>query len=229
MAERVHLLIVNPTATANLTEGLKCMKLSSSVRADYLDGSGLELCPPCIENTTDSINSAAALLPRVKEWLQNADRTDGILVCCFSDHPLVHSLRENVEIPVMGIFHASLQAAWMVDHKFGIVTTVKAWEPILEASVTAAGMQDRSIGVVATGLGVLELESKPRDEVEQRIKECALPLIAKGAKCIILGCAGMVPLEKVLREVLPTNVELIDGVRFGVYLLEGLSKARRFT
>lgn len=132
-------------------------------------------------------------------------------------------LRENVDIPVMGIFHASIQAAAMLDRKFGIVTTAKAWQPILTSSVLVAGAQNASAGVISTGLGVLELESKPRDEVLTRIQESTSLLIDRGAKCIILGCAGMAPLEKLLKDILPSDIKIIDGVRCGIHFLAALA------
>jgi Asp/Glu/hydantoin racemase len=195
-----------------------------SASLSFLDGSGVNGCPPAIENQTHSVISAALLLPVVLSHIA-VSPVDGILVCCFSDHPLVPILRENVHVPVMGIFHASLQAAAMLDRKFGIVTTAMAWQPILSASVEAAGAQSSSAGVIATGLGVLELESRPRDEVLKRIEECTSTLIDRSANCIILGCAGMAPLEKLLRDILPSEIKIIDGVRYGIHFLVALASA----
>ena len=220
---RPILLLVNPNSTGSMTGELS--RLYSAIphaSLSFLDGSNIKGCPPAIENQTHSVISAALLLPLILSHISHSP-VDGILVCCFSDHPLVPILRENVNVPVMGIFHASLQAASMLDRKFGIVTTAMAWQPILTASVQAAGAYGSSAGVIATGLGVLELESRPQDEVLRRIKECTTTLIDRGASCIVLGCAGMAPLEKLLKDILPSEIKIIDGVRYGIHFLVALA------
>lgn len=220
---RPTLLLVNPNSTKSMTTELSHLYSGiPNISLSFLDGSGVKGCPEAIENQTHSVISAALLLPLVLQHIAHSP-VDGILVCCFSDHPLVPILRENVNVPVMGIFHASLQAASMLDRKFGIVTTAMAWQPILSASVQVAGAQNSSAGVIATGLGVLELESRPRDEVLRRIEECTTTLIDRGARCIILGCAGMAPLEILLRDTLPGDIKTVDGVRYGIHLLAALA------
>ncbi|KAK9455925.1 Asp/Glu/hydantoin racemase [Dipodascopsis uninucleata] len=223
----IRLLLINPNSTKAMTDDLRRLYWSKpGLALEFLDGSGLPLCPAAIENATDSINSAAAVLPRALEFIKS-NKVDGVLVCCFSDHPLVYILREQVDIPVFGIFHATLQTAWMLGTDFGIVTTALAWQPILTKSVRDAGMQERSVGVVSTGLGVLDLERLPRDHVISTIKSCVIPLVEKGAKSIILGCAGMSILEERLKEILPSDIEIIDGVKYGISLLYGLVLARK--
>lgn len=220
-----HLLLVNPNSTSAMTTDLRRLYSETPYATlSFVDGSDISGCPAAIENQTDSVISAALMLPVILEAVAKT-RLDGILICCFSDHPLVQVLRENVHIPVMGIFQASLHAATMLDRKFGIVTTAMAWQPILTTSVRVAGALDSSAGVISTGLGVLELESRPRDEVLRRIEECTSRLIDHGARCIILGCAGMAPLEKLLRDILPSEIKIIDGVRYGIQFLAALALA----
>jgi allantoin racemase len=222
-ADDCRLLLVNPNSTSSITAELS--RLYSGIpriSLSFLDGSGIPGCPPAIENQTHSVVSAALLLPLILSHIAQSP-VDGILVCCFSDHPLVPILRENVDVPVMGIFHASLQAAAMLDRKFGVVTTALAWQPILTSSIVVAGAQNSSAGVISTGLGVLELESEPQDEVLERIKKCTSMLIDRGASCIILGCAGMAPLENILNNTLPREIKIIDGVRYGIHFLAALA------
>jgi Asp/Glu/hydantoin racemase len=226
--EKSHLLLVNPNGTNEMTTTLWRLYCETPYATlSIVDGSDVPGCPAAIEDHTSSVISAGLMLPVVLKTValhaQAKADIDGILICCFSDHPLVQVLRENVNIPVMGIFHASLHAVSMLDRKFGIVTTAMAWQPILTTSVRIAGAQDSSAGVISTGLGVLELESRPRDEVLARIEECTTMLIDRGARCIILGCAGMAPLEKLLRDTLPSEIKIIDGVRYGIQFLVALT------
>lgn len=224
-----RLLLVNPNSTSSMTENLAHLYSGlPNISLEFIDGSDVPGCPPAIENQTHSVQSAALLLPKILGRIAESP-VDGILICCFSDHPLVPILRENTDVPIMGIFQASLQAAAMMERKFGIVTTAMAWQPILTSSVLALGAQRSSAGVIATGLGVLELESKPQDVVLKRIEECTTTLIESGARCIILGCAGMAPLERMLKRILPREIAIIDGVRYGIHFLAAMIRAARYS
>jgi allantoin racemase len=208
-----------------MTQDLRAMYPSSQgLEVIFVDGSGLEDCPPCIENHEQAVQSTLALLPRSKDAI-NTYNPDGVLVCCFSDHPLVYALRESFTLPVTGIFQAALQDATADGGKFGIITTADAWEPILEKSVKDFGLYEKCTGVKATGLGVLELESLPRPVVVQRIGKHAMQMVEHGADSIVLGCAGMANLEADIRRTLPSGVWTIDGVRSGIQILMALEAA----
>lgn len=65
--------------------------------------------------------------------------------------------------------------------------------PAIDAGVAAflGGISGRYVGCVASGLGVVELQtSSDRGAVERRIKSTAAKVSALGADVIILGCAG---------------------------------------
>ncbi|GAA6053078.1 hypothetical protein JCM3770_000373 [Rhodotorula araucariae] len=157
--------------------------------------------------------------------------------------------------PVLGIFEASLLASLALLHapedRFGIVTTGAVWEGILGAGVrdflgVRAGDDrarvDRFAGVETTGLSAVELHDMPADEVERRMKAAVKRLIARargadgtGAlKAVCLGCAGMAGLDATVRaacveqlgDVEGAKVHIVDGVKAGYTLLEGLVRAQ---
>lgn len=147
--------------------------------------------PESINDAPTSVLSAAATF----KALQPIDALpySGFLICCFSDHPLVGMLRHMVpNIPCIGIFEASILHALICGTKFGILTTGRDAVPGIDAGVRAllGGNSDRYAGTVASGLGVVELQTGERKIVERRIKESAAKVAAKGADVIILGCAG---------------------------------------
>jgi len=85
------------------------------------------------------------------------------------------------------------------------------------------------VGVHSTGLSAIELHSVPREEVHRRIAQASADLVENGARVILLGCAGMSGMEEAVRaEAQSRGIEVIviDGVRAGVVLLEGLVKAQ---
>ncbi|TQN68596.1 hypothetical protein CSHISOI_06834 [Colletotrichum shisoi] len=244
-----RLLCIVPISTTRMTDDLRraygspppssSPSTSPGPEISFLDGRGLADCPPCIENAAQAEQSTRAMLPRVIAHVAAHEPPDGVLVCCFSDHPLVHALRElfgtdtgtgtgtgtvgfGVVPFVTGIFHAALREATQAGGRFGIVTTSRAWGPPLTASVADLGFGGASAGVAPTGLGPLELESLERHVVVGRIVACARPLIDDGATSIILGCAGMTALEGDILRALPPDIRAVDGVRAGIDLLSRL-------
>ena len=185
----------------------------------FLDGSGLKDCPPCIENDEQAAQSSDALLPRVLEAV-NSHTYDGILVCCFSDHPLVYELRRRCDVAVTGIFQAAIEEAIAHGGNFGICTTALAWQSILAKSVRDNGYEKGFIGVLATGIGVLELETLPRSQVLDTIISNAMQLVNGGATSIILGCAGMAKVEDSAQARLPQGIKVIDGMKAGISNLQ---------
>jgi Asp/Glu/hydantoin racemase len=145
--------------------------------------------------------------------------------------------------PVTGIFEASVATSLQIirpDEKFGIVSTGKVWEEILNSAVEAylgtngKDISKRFAGVETTGLNATELHDTPQDEVRKRMKEATKRLIRKGdVGAVCLGCAGMAGMEEMVREACieelgeekGKKVRIVDGVKAGVAWLEGAVRA----
>jgi Asp/Glu/hydantoin racemase len=115
------------------------------------------------------------------------------LVSCFSDHPLIHMLREVTTKPVVGIFEAAVSLALMLGRKFGIVSTGVGWKPGIISGIRnylGAHASERFAGVVTTGLGVVELKEGDPERIKRRMAVGAQEVARKGAEVILLGCAG---------------------------------------
>lgn len=114
---------------------------------------------------------------------------------------------------------------------WGIVTTGKVWEELLtdavkvvlalpgnDAGADATVAQGRFAGVQSTGLNAGELHNADPKDVRRRLTEATQKLLAtsgKGVelKAVVLGCAGMAELETLVREVVPKEVKVVDGVK----------------
>ncbi|RPD57942.1 hypothetical protein L226DRAFT_538889 [Lentinus tigrinus ALCF2SS1-7] len=190
---------------------------------------GPEPAPPSVNDYTTSVLSAAhtfaSLLPR----LRLAQEPDAYLVACFSDHPLVEMLREHTSKPVLGIFEASIMHSLALGRPFGIVTTGKYWEAALAGGVKRIfGSLPAFVGVETTGMSALELHELPAERVAERIAAAAERLVARGARTLIMGCAGMSGMEDAVRAGCGgESVQIVDAVRSGVTVLEGLVRAQR--
>ncbi|KAJ1569068.1 hypothetical protein HK405_010358 [Cladochytrium tenue] len=260
-----HLLVVNPNATTSMTEGMKLETAElqkelgkRGVVFDFFTAPGSKIqgydptsAPPAIEGTVDSIRSASACFAALfSDPSRGPPRPitdyDGILVACYSDHPLVPMLREaltgNKPVAVLGIMQASvLRALALGARRVAVVTTAKRWEELLDAGIRAMGVSGEVLapagatcggrgGVLSTGLGVLELESLPKAEVVQRVSGAAERLVRDaGADAVCLGCAGMVGLKEAVeaavapyKERVGGRVLVLDSVTAGITLLSGL-------
>ena len=95
-----------------------------------------------------------------------------------------------------------------------------------EDAIRYYGLEGFSVGCESTNLGVLELETAPREKVLGLISEAARTLVEeKGADCITLGRAGMTEMKIRCEEALgakDATAQVIDGVGVGVQILIGL-------
>ncbi|MCJ1436022.1 hypothetical protein MMC27_005400 [Xylographa pallens] len=201
--------------------------------------------PSAIEGHLDGVLSAAecirALLPYLHDSAEAADeedakreegkdgapgtskpRYDAFLVACFSAHPLIAALREEVAGPVVGIMEAALYAARMLGGRLGVVATAGRSVVMHEDAIRGYGLAGHSVGAEGTGMGVLELETLGRGEVEGRMCEAAERLVGRGADCVCLGCAGMVGMRERVGERVGDGVQVVEGVGVGVQFLVGL-------
>ena len=254
----MRILVVNPNSSSSITD-----RLSASIEPPP----GVQLtwwtapseAPPSIDDEETSDSSTAVCLPRILELcrspastaataaLGGGDETvdgifDGILIACYSDHPLIALLRAHLVDPrihVLGILEASLAHALLLPqraplNKFGIITTGKTWEPVLESAVKSflgVTESERFAGVRSTGVGVLGFHgSGEQNEVDAGVEKAVQELVKDRTGIIILGCAGMSGLETSVKRVASRvgsidsgrAILVVDGVRAGVQLLVGL-------
>lgn len=171
--------------------------------------------PASINSVSTSVLSAASAYSHVLDVVDRVGSVDAIIVACFSAHPLVHMLRESREMPVVGIMEAGLLMGSQLGGKTGIVTTDARWEPLLEHECKGELGLERQCGagVMSSGLTVLELETAHKETVHQAVGKTALRMVReRNADVILLGCAGMVGLDKVVQACVGEQVTVLDPV-----------------
>ncbi len=215
-----------------MTEGLEPILAdfeNPRLNLQYLTGP--QPSPPSVNDLTTSILSAAHTFPAVLAILASDRSPDGVLVACFSDHPLVGMLKEHTDKPVIGIFEASIMHALALGQPFGVVTTGKYWEGALTEGVKrifgSGDLGGAFVGVESTGMTALELHDRPPDVVAAGISAAASRIVGRGARTIIMGCAGMSGMEKAVRKGCgEERVRVVDAVRSGDAILEGLVRGQ---
>jgi Asp/Glu/hydantoin racemase len=220
----INILLINPNSTKSMTDRcLESVEDSLPINVTVYGFTATRPAPTAIESQTDAIMSTAACM---KAILPIASKYDAFLVACYSHHPLITALREQLFQPVIGIMEASIYASRMCGSKFGIITTGLRSMHLLDAAVkNVYGMNDFSVGTESSRMGVLELESRSEEEVEDRLAKAATKLQVRGADCICLGCAGMSNMQKACQDAVGMHdrvTMVIDGVNMGVHFLIGL-------
>ncbi|EIW54339.1 uncharacterized protein TRAVEDRAFT_173547 [Trametes versicolor FP-101664 SS1] len=235
MTKAVSILVINTNSSQSMTTALGPILedlLHPGLLIHYHTGpSGRS--PPSVDDSTTSVLSAAHtfedLLPLITD--KKGRTHDAYLVACFSDHPLVGMLREHTSKPVLGIFEASIMQALALGRPFGIVTTGKYWEGALTAGVQrvfgSADMGGAFIGVQSTGMTAVQLHEIEQSVVAEKIAAATSRIVSKGARTIIMGCAGMSGMAEAVRNGRDgVDIRVIDAVRSGVTTLEGLVQAQ---
>lgn len=241
----ISILLINPNSTASMTEA--CLRSIAPTLPPHVTVHGFTApptSPSAIEGRADAVLSAADCFRALYPLLHPSPGPpplffDALLVACFSAHPLIPMLREEYPQPTIGIMEASLYASRLCGDKLGVLTTSQR-SRFLHADALAAtyglGPPLFSVGCEAADVAVLELESRPRPDVYAGVVRAAERLVARGADCVCLGCAGMTEMQAVCRAAVGghggNEVMVVDGVAMGVHFLvglvrEGLGTAKR--
>ncbi|KAI0821286.1 Asp/Glu/hydantoin racemase [Irpex lacteus] len=253
MPRKTSILVVNPNSSLSMTTALE--PLLADLEHDGLGltfYTAPPTAPPSINDAATSAQSTSETLPDLLRYLETSTKENSApqsqknpfsayLISCYSDHPLTSALREKVNAPVLNIFQASILQARLLARPFGIVTTGSYWVPVFQKATADFllgndGKSDETVerikdlvGVRSTGLTAVELHSTPQEEVHRRIADATADLVDNGAEVILMGCAGMSGMEKAVLEGAKSRgkeVAVVDGVRAGVVLLEGLVRAQ---
>lgn len=243
----INILLINPNGTSSMTEAcLRSLELTLPPHCTVTGFTSPHPTPSAIEGHLDGVLSAAAAIRAV---IPIASKYDAFLVACFSAHPLINALREELSGPVIGIMEASLYAARMISGRLGVVATGARSKIMHEDAIRYYGFEGFSVGCETTNLGVLErmvlwlldnsllklliVERLPRDKVLGLVGEAARRLVEeKGADCITLGCAGMTEMKIRCEDAVgakDATAQVIDGVGVGVQFLIALVREGHVT
>ncbi|KAJ5657512.1 uncharacterized protein N7484_001161 [Penicillium longicatenatum] len=220
---RINVLLINPNSTEHMTMAcLNAIRPSLSPDVTVHGFTAPHPAPSAIESQTDAVLSTADCIRAISDI--DVGGYDAFLVACFRDHPLISALKEEYPHPVLGIMEAAMYAARMLGGKMGIICTSDRSVMAHSRTVSAYGFSDYFAGCESAQLGVLELDSKPKEDVYANIIQKLRRLVDdKKADCVLLGCAGMAEMRKACEDaLLETEVRVLDGVTIGVQFLVGL-------
>ncbi|KAI2465402.1 Asp/Glu/hydantoin racemase [Annulohypoxylon bovei var. microspora] len=246
------ILVLNPNSSKAMTGGVKNVidSIDLSYSTEIYTYTAPSTSPASINDGQDLLQSHSAVLADLQSAYPSGLPHDGVVVACYSVHPLVVAMQLSSRYPksVTGIFEASVLAALSLlggDDTWGIITTGKWWEEHLANGVdfflgakARTDPNSRFRGVESTGLNASDFhDGVDPAVVKQKLKEATKRLLSKGGvKVILMGCAGMAGLEAIIREAASekqgeefaySELHVVDGVRAGITQVEQMIKYQR--
>jgi allantoin racemase len=214
----MRILIVNPNATARMTEAIgRAGRRAASAETEIIavnpaDG------PVSIEGYYDEAFSVPGLLAEIAKG--EAIGVSAHIIACFDDTGL-EAARCASLAPVIGIGEAAFHLASMLGHRFSVITTLSRSIAAIENNLLKYGLASRCARVRACELPVLSLDDPASDAAAKIGAEIELAKQEDKAEVIVLGCAGMA--ELAARLTARHGVPVIDGVASAVKLAEALA------
>ncbi|KAG6055511.1 hypothetical protein E4U17_002932 [Claviceps sp. LM77 group G4] len=236
----MRILLLNPNSSTAMTDSMLRAAKSTPISAslEIVSMTATSAAPASINNDQDIQASTDDILASLAEKCDLFRSFDSILIACFSVHTLVPELSSRLNVPIIGIFEASILTALSLlrrpSEQWGIVTTGEFWEKHLCQGIDEfLGISGRAehakfAGVFSSGLTAGELHSVDTGVVRHKLGLAARRLLMSGnVTCVVMGCGGMAGLEDSIRsaavdiygESRAKGVYVVDGVKAGILQL----------
>lgn len=207
------LIVINPNSSQTVTDGIDAA--IAPLRSFGIPIRCLSLAegPPGIENQRQADLTIAPML-RLAAAQKDAA---GYVIACFGD-PGLHALRDQTELPVVGIQEAAVMSALTLGQRFGVIAILPASIPRHLRAFGAMGVLDRLAGDRALGLGVADL-ADPGKSLDAMIATGKRLRDEDGANVLIMGCAGMAMYRDLLQEA--TGLPVVEPTQVAVSMALG--------
>lgn len=206
-----RLVYINPNSTVAMTDNIVSAARLAAPWAEIV-GITNEEGPPAIQGHEDGTASIPGLLARIPIALSSG--AEAIVIACFDDTGLAEA-QAIAGCPVLGIGQASYLMAAALGRRFSVVTSLPVSVPVIEDNIRSQGFAANCASVRASGLPVLEID-EGAEPARSRLADEIRAARNDGAEAVVLGCAGMAPLEADLAS--RTGMLLIDGVAAAAHL-----------
>ncbi|PPS74963.1 MULTISPECIES: aspartate/glutamate racemase family protein [Streptomyces] len=211
----MRIVVTNCNTTQEMTEEIVRGARAAAGPGTTVTGLTPAWGPASAEGWLDSYLSAAAVLDTLRTY--DGPQYDAVVMAGFGEHGR-EGVRELVDVPVVDITEAAAHLACLLGRRYGVVTTLERSCGQIEDSLETAGVGRNCAAIVGTGLNVLDLGDEKRTETA--FLAAAERACAAGAEVLVLGCAGMTGLQRVVGQKL--GLPVVDGVAAAVRLAESL-------
>ncbi len=173
--------------------------LADSKNAPYGNKSADEITQLSIKNTEKLLNLGAKII---------------VVACNTATTNAIGTLRQNFDIPIIGIEPAIKPAALQTTSKtIGILATKGTLSSKLFSASTRAFTKDiKVIEIIGEGLvPLIEAGKLDSPEMISLLKKHTKPMGEANVDYVVLGCSHYPYIIPELKKILPTNVKIIDS------------------
>ena len=210
-----NLLVINPNTSAAVTQKLAghiAQQLGAGVAVHAVTA---RLGAPYIDSEVSYAIAGHAVLDAYEAYLagteSNGKVPDAVVVGCFGD-PGVFALREMCGAPVLGLAEAAFIEAAAVG-RFAVVTGGERWKAILQRFAQSAGFAEQLACIHTVAPSGAQLAADPVGARAMLARACREAAQQSGARCVILGGAGLAGMAQDIAPHVP--VPVIDSVLAG--------------
>lgn len=203
-----RLLILNPNSSLPVTEAIAhvaaaCLP-AGSFAVDQVDAG-----PAVIEDEETALRAAEL----VREHLRSRRfHYESFVVACHGD-PGVTEAAQITGKRVCGIGVASFRAAAARGGSFGVITLGSELVERKWRQVAGCGLSSHCVAIEPTRTGVLDYVTARRPDLTPYL-DASRRAIERGARVVVLGCAGMAPAARALEREL--GVAVVEPVEAGI-------------
>ena len=205
----MRVLLLNANTDAGMTERLVGMARGIAPEARFTPSTARFGARYIASRAASAIAAHAAL----DAYARDGAGHDAVLLACFGD-PGLDALREVAPVPVVGLAHASGEAAIRLGRRFGVVTGGAAWAAMLTEFYAARGLSSRLAGVRTVAPSGAEIAADPEGALDLLEAACCDCARQDGAEVVVLGGAGLAGLSPRLEGRVP--VPVLCSVTVGV-------------
>ncbi|MCC0179409.1 glutamate racemase [Waterburya agarophytonicola K14] len=159
--------------------------------------------------------SQAEILDFVREildWMCNQDVKMIIMACNTSSALALETVRQEYEIPILGVILSGAKAAVKVGRRIGVISTsATAKSHAYRQAIQEINPQTEVWEVPCPKfVELIEQNQLYTEHTKQIAQEYLQPLLQNNIDTLIYGCTHYRHLERTIRSLLPTRVQIID-------------------
>jgi allantoin racemase len=209
----MRILIINPNTTASMTDTIGMAAAKAASDGTTIFAVNPEHGPASIQGPEDGEAALPGLFAVFDRYMTSEDPFDAVIIACFDDTGL-GELRARSDAPITGIGEAAYRLAAETAAPFSVVTTLAVSIPVLEHNIKSYGLAAECARVRASEIPVLDLELHPEQSLSRIGSEIAVAMKYDQCRSIVLGCAGMADMARMLEK--GYSIPVIEGVSAAV-------------